>query len=180
MKKLIVLTICILVASTLFIYQSIAEEKKVVKGKDAPTGDIQKVGVKEHKAVKDMTAVEIIAEIKDELDSDDEILNLMPNIKSRKDANGKGSYVYVEGAKECALEALDKPRLEKLLARIHQTATQIRTGRINKQLETIQQVQNIQRSAVQSQLKSPPAPPRPPAQSQQYRVPQVPPAPPKR
>ena len=137
------------------------------------------------KTIKDMTTDEIIASIKNSLENEDEILNFIPNIKLKTDAEGRRSYLYLEGAKELKLEELGREKLEKLLISINQAATQIRAENINRQLESIRQAQNMQRmNAMQNLPRSvvnvPVPPPRPPMVPPQYRVPQPPPAPSKK
>jgi len=133
----------------------------------------------------EMTKAEIIETIQDVLDSEDEALDFIPDIKKRKDKDGKEFYVYLSESKEMKLEDLDREKLDKILTRVNQTAVRIRTERIQRQLESIQQAQNIQRmqniqnmqniQRVQTNVQRVPLPP-----PQPPKAPQLPPAPPKK
>ncbi len=114
------------------------------------------------------TKEDIAKQIKDELDSEDELLNFIPEIKKVKDEDGKESYIY----KGLKLEDLDMETLEGLLIRVNNQALVIRTDRINRQLETIRQTQNVQRTMmVPRQVPTPP----PTALTQPPQVPSTPP-----
>jgi len=121
--------------------------------------------------VKDMTKDEIIKEIADELDNEDEILQVMPQLKKENDAAGKGYYTF-NGRR---LEDLDNGTLEKLSNNVQTQATMIRANRINEQLETMRNI----RRATQA-VRPMRTPPRvitvaPPALGAAHRTPARPP-----
>ncbi|MBN1527083.1 MAG: hypothetical protein JW919_05845 [Candidatus Omnitrophica bacterium] len=112
--------------------------------------------------VTQMTKGELIEDIMETLDSEDEVLDYVPELKKTRDPSGKEFYTYGSAP----LEDLEKGLLEKIWARVHQTATKIRTERIQDQLETIRQIENLRRATT--------PPPQPPPQP-----PRVPPSPPR-
>lgn len=123
------------------------------------------------RAVKDMTKDEILKDIADELDNEDEILHVMPQLKKENDAAGDGHYTFSGRL----LEDLDKETLEKLSNNVQTQATVIRTNRINEQLETMR---NVQRAA--QAVRPIQTPPRvitaaPPALGAAYHTPARPP-----
>jgi len=122
------------------------------------------------KPITEMTKQETIEAIQDALDSEEEVLDFIPEIKKRKDEAGKDNYFYLSGSKEVSLADLEKEVLDKMLVRVNQTATQIRTNHIQSQLAAIQQahniqnIQNIQRvqTSVPRPAATPQTPPKPP------------------
>lgn len=114
------------------------------------------------KRLTDMTKDELVADILETLDSEEEVLDYVPEIKKARDATGKDTFTY-NGAR---FDELEKGLLEKIWTRVHQTATRIRTERIQDQLETIRQIENLRRATT--------PPPQPPPQP-----PRVPPTPPR-
>ncbi len=134
------------------------------------------------KAAKEMSREEILEKLKHALDSEKAVLNYIPELKELKDEGGKEYYTF-SGVK---LEDLDKEKLRKLRIRVNQIRTQIRTERLNKQLESIQQAQRAaviaQQASRISTVSAHPqqAPPTPPTAQQIPKAPPPPPTPPRR
>lgn len=91
------------------------------------------------KARKDMTTEELIADIKDSVEGEEEILNFIPSLKRSKGADGKNVYMF----NEVKIEDLKREDLEKLSINVGQVSTRLHTERIQNQLETIRQVQAL-------------------------------------
>ena len=120
--------------------------------------------------IKNMTKEELIKEINSEIQNEDEILDYIPSLKKMKDESGKEYLAYNEGGRIFKLDELDRVKLESLLTRIYNQATILQAERINTQLATIREIQNINRQAATVPRPVPSAPRTPP---------QPPPAPPK-
>ena len=145
---------------------------EAVKAPPAPdiaavAGEKAAQAVEKKKIILDMTKGELIEDIIETLDSEEEVFDYVPEIKKAQDPAGKDLYTY-SGAR---LEELEKDLLEKIWTRVHQTATRIRTERIQDQLETIRQIENLRRATPPPQ--PPPQPPRIPPSP-----PRIPPQPP--
>jgi len=138
----------------------------------------------EAKARKDrsaMTKEELLADIRDNLDSEDEILNYVPSLKKSQDAEGKNIYLF-HGV---LLKDVSRDGLEKLSVTVAQISTKIRTDRIVNQLESIRQAQSVSRMQNimrPPRIVTPPAqPPQTPrAPSPTANIPSAPPSPPRR
>lgn len=120
-------------------------------------------------AYKDMSKTEIIQEIKDEVDSEEDILEQIPKLKRQKDKDGKDVYSYLIEGKQINLENADEKILRTLITQMAEKAGQIRFNAIKEQQE---QLRTIRSAGAVS--RPPQAPSRPPP------VPQRPPAPPRR
>src|SRR3989338_11265034 len=83
--------------------------------------------VKQAKPKKELTKEELLVEMREILDSEEEVLDYIPELKKKKDESGKEFYTYNVSGQEVRLEEMDKDSLENLLTRAHQTATKIRT-----------------------------------------------------
>lgn len=137
-------------------------------GREAPK-DAKTIGY--DGAYKDMSKTEIIQEIKDEVDSEEEILEQMPKLKRQKDKDEKDVYSYLIDGKQINLEDVDEKILRTLITQVGEKTGQIRS---NAALEQQEQSQlRIIRSA-EAVPRPPQAPSRPPP------IPQRPPAPPRR
>jgi len=138
----------------------------------------------EAKARKDraaMTKEELLADIKDNLDSEEEILNYVPSLKKSQGTGAINIYL-LDGV---PLEQVEKEDLEKISVTVAQISTKIRTDRIVNQLESIRQAQNLSRMqniTRPPQIVTPPVRPSPPprAPSTTSSIPPAPPAPPRR
>jgi hypothetical protein len=104
---------------------------------------------------KEMTKGEILAEIKDKLGSDEEAVGMIPELKAQKGVGGNTYYTF-KGVK---LDDMPKKDLAELLKRVDQVIVKIQTDRIQQQMESIRQSQNIPR--VIAPLPSVTQPPRP-------------------
>ncbi len=123
---------------------------------------------------EEMTRDEMFADLKESIEEDDEIFDMVPELKAEKDKDGKFYYTF----KGIRLEKLSKEDLDKLLARVNQVLVKLRTDRIQNQLETVKRVQNIQRMSASPQVQQPP---RTPSQGPSApRTPSAPPASPSR
>jgi len=129
---------------------------------------------------KAYTREEMIADIKEILDDEEEILNLIPGLKKTTTEKGESFYTY-EGLKP---EELDKEKLGKIFYRVRQEATRIRTNRLNEQLENIRRNQRLTAPAGGGVSRVPALPTQPPRILQpppaQPQIPKPPPAPPRR
>jgi len=126
----------------------------------------------------EMTKEELLIDIKDNVDSEEGILDLVPSLKKGKDASGKDIYLF----NGLPLENAGKEDLEKLAVSIGQIAAKMRADRIQGQLDTIRQAQAInQLQRIQTVVPRPPAPPpaiqRPPAPPVVQQPPRPPSAP---
>lgn len=127
-----------------------------------------------------MTEKEMLEEIAEALDSEDAIIDSVPGLKKEQAEGGKSFYTF-EGIK---IEALGKDKMAELMNKVRQQKVRIHTENINRQLETvrrIQQIDNLSRAAVPQAVVMPPAAPRmppvPPSASRPPQVPRVPSAP---
>jgi len=77
------------------------------------------------------TKEEILAGIRSDLEAEEGILDTIPSLKADKDKAGNISYTY-GGVK---LEDMSRKDLEKLFARVAQSAVKIRTENIQRQLD---------------------------------------------
>jgi len=137
-----------------------------------------------------MTKEELIKDIREDLESEDEILGYIPQLKMTKGPDGKAVITFEKQGQMVKLEDLDKETLIKIWGNINQMATKINVDRINQQLETIRQTQALQRVTRPPQAvvpapqppryQAPPPAPQPPPTAQASRVPQPPPQPPRR
>ncbi|MBP7055925.1 MAG: hypothetical protein KBB52_03645 [Candidatus Omnitrophica bacterium] len=143
--------------------------------------------------VDKMTKEELLKDITEELMGEAEIFDYIPQLKPEKDAAGNKVITYEAKGRRVKLEELDRDTLAKLYTMVNQVSTKINVDRINQQLETIRQTQNIQRiTQPPTVVTAPPRPPQvqtlpsPPPQAppttppQVPRVPQPPPQPPRR
>lgn len=119
-------------------------------------------------APKDMTREEMISELKEELKFNEELFDLFPDIKSKKDGDGNIYFTL----KEIKIEDMPKEDIDNLLIKVRQALTKIKTDRIERQLEIVRRVERLNRAA--SPLQSPRAPAAPPSSPS---VPSAPPSP---
>ncbi len=91
----------------------------------------------------EMTKEEMLSEIKDDLETLDEILDGMPALKAEKGKDGKIFYTY-NGVK---LDEMGKEELGGLFTKVSQSATRFRTERIERQLETGRRTQRLTEKA---------------------------------
>lgn len=129
-RELLVAVMLILLSPAL----SIAEDVK------APAAPVKEV-VKE---IKKLTRSEILADLKDDLASEDEIFNYVRGLGKAKGPDGKETFTFKKGDKDLPIDELDEDTLRKLSASVNQIVTKLRTDRIQDQLETIRQAQKIQ------------------------------------
>lgn len=131
MKKILPVFLCLLFAACL-IQSSASEEVKAA-------GEVKKEVAKEEApkaSIKEWTKEEMLKDINQTLQSEREVLNYIPELKMSKE----GAFTY-QGV---PLESLDKEKLEKVFARVRQQALLIRTNRMNRQMESIRQIQRTQ------------------------------------
>ena len=83
------------------------------------------------KSLKKMTPAEIAGRIKETVDTFEEILKYIPELKKEKDDKGAVSYTY-QGIK---IESLDRDKLEKLYGRVRNEAVRMQTDRLNRQMD---------------------------------------------
>ena len=159
--------------------QAVSEEEpkaaaSVQKAAPAPKAEAPKAeGLKAPVEKKEMTRDEMLADLKESLSEDDEIFDVVPELKAVKEKDGKVYYTF----KGMKLEELSKEDLDKLLVRVHQTVVRMRTDRIQRQLETVRRTQNLQ--GLSATPQAPPKVQQPPrAPSQPASPPRLPAAPP--
>jgi len=121
---------------------------------------------------KAYTKEEMVADVKETLDDEEELLNFIPGLKKATTEKGESLYTY-EGMK---LEELDQEKLRKIFTRVRQEATRIRTDRLNRQLETIRRTQQLTAVAAGGAPRVPVAPPAPPRILSTPNVPSAPPS----
>lgn len=119
--------------------------------------------------VDKMTKAELLKEITETLDSEDEILDYLPQLKKETSADGKNVYKFSADNKSVPIQDLDEGTLKKILGSVHQTSTRINTDRITRQLEVIRQTQRV----VSAPTPPRPAPVTPPAAPPRVVVPQI-------
>jgi hypothetical protein len=159
-----------------------AEENTAVE-KDEPAA-AKKNGVtadKKSRPAKEPTREELAESLKGMLENNGEIVNLIPELKARKDADGNVSYVY----RGTSLEKLDDKTFRKLYQKTQSEAARIRTERLNRQLESIRQAQAAANAAHQASrtprvVTPPPQPPRVPQPPPPTQIPKQPPQPPRK
>ena len=141
---------------------------------------------------KEFTRDELLTMIRDDIDSEDEILVYIPGLKKKKGVQGETIITYAIEGQDTQLENLKEEDLRKLFSAVQNCVARLRNERIQRQLESIQQVQNMQRTqqAVQNMqniqrmqniqnIRTPPVtPPRAPATPP--RPPAPPPSPPRK
>ncbi|MFA6141822.1 MAG: hypothetical protein WC738_00810 [Candidatus Omnitrophota bacterium] len=116
------------------------------------------------------TREEMIADVKEILDDEEEILNFVPGLKKSVAEKDKSLYTY-EGLK---LEDLDKEKLKKMFTRVRQEAARLRANRLNEQIENIRRNQQLTATAGGGAPKVPVTPPSPPRIYSAPSVPRVP------
>lgn len=115
------------------------------------------------KAYKDMSKAEMIQEIKDEVDSEEDILEYIPELKRQKDKDGKDIYSYLVEGKQVNLEGVDEETLRAILEQIGAKAKQIGIDTIQEQQDQREQLNAIRRPVSSPSLPTrPPTVPRPP------------------
>ena len=119
---------------------------------------------------KEFTKEEIVTHMKGILDREPNVLNFVQGLE-RANAGGESFYTY-QGVK---LEELDKEKLNKLFSRIKNEAVRIRTERLSRQLESINQANIIAQQAARN-AQVPVPPPQPPKIIQPPNIPKTPPA----
>lgn len=120
---------------------------------------------------------QILKDIKDTLDSEQEVVSVIPNLKSVKDDAGIVAYTY-QGVK---LEDLELDALKKLSERIVGESNKNRDQRIQEQMEQVRAIRNIQSQISQTQQMQtinsrpvlPVLPARPPETPSVVRAPQA-------
>ncbi|MCX5666546.1 MAG: hypothetical protein NT036_05895 [Candidatus Omnitrophica bacterium] len=118
---------------------------------------------------KELTKEEKLAEFKEDLAVNEEVFDMVPGLKAEKDPDGKALYTF-NGMK---LEDLSKEDLDGIFSKAGQVMVRLRTERIQRQLDTVNRAQALQRPAAAPQL------PRIPAQAQSTRIPSAPPSAPR-
>ena len=136
--------------------------------------------------VINMTKEEMVADIVDALESEEDIVDVVKGLKMEKTKSGKIVYTF-EGVN---IENLDKDKLESLLNKVRQQKVRLHTENINRQLDTVRRIQDLNNPTgvtVPRVVTGPAMPPRipsaPPSGSvapQAPRAPSAPPAPPRR
>jgi hypothetical protein len=114
-----------------------------------------------------MSKIEMIRDIKDEVDSEEEILDQIPELKKEKDKDGKDIYTYLVDGKQVNLEDVDEKILQALLEQVGKKAGQIRASARQEQEEQLRTIRSFH----------PPQPPRLPEQPP--RLPERPPSAPR-
>lgn len=111
--------------------------------------------------LKEMTVEEILQHIKDTLEHQEEVLNVVPELKRIRDTEGRVSYEF-KGVK---IEKLDRDTLMSISNRVTSESTKMHMERLQKQLETIRHAQHASQQAVRTGTppsmppRIPPAPP---------------------
>ncbi|MDP3790641.1 MAG: hypothetical protein Q8R38_01170 [Candidatus Omnitrophota bacterium] len=209
MRKMLFFAAAMIIVSVLFLDMAKCEEKK--QSGQAPErmsvldrikksyndfrnrGQVKKASVpvpapiaKKEEKKKPATKEELLQDIKDDLKTQEEILEAMPSLKAEKDSEGKVFYAF-NGVK---IDDMSKEELEQLFSKVGQLAVKFRTERIQRQLDTVRQANQggpgrvpVAAPSAPQSLRAPtlPAPPRasapPPAPP---RASAPPPAPPSR
>ena len=151
------------------------QKKEAVEVKKEAPAKAVKMPEPPKKVRKDMTKGELAADIADNLEEDDSILNLVPGLEKKSDPEGREYYTY-QGVK---LEDLDIDTLDNIFGRVRNESLRLRTDRLNRQIDTVRRASAI-RTAV-PQVSRPPVPPRintPPQAPRSVQPPPRPPAPP--
>lgn len=134
------------------------------------------------KARSKMTREELLADIKYDVESEEDILDYIPSLKKSKDADGNDVLTF-NGVK---IGDLNRADLEKLSVTVGQVSTRVRTDKIQRQMETIRQTQALAGGARSptgmprgaAPIASPPSlPPAPPVTTRPPQPPQTPQAP---
>ena len=125
-----------------------------------------------------MPKEKILADIKNNLKTQEGILDTLPGLKAQKDKDGKIFYTY-NGVK---LEDLSKTDLEKLSGSVSQLAVKLRTEKIQRQLKIATEAGKAGAGAAgktpagSTVPKVPPQPPRIPTPTPGPKAPPMPPA----
>ncbi|MDO8525584.1 MAG: hypothetical protein Q7S07_03760 [Candidatus Omnitrophota bacterium] len=121
---------------------------------------------------KELTKREMVDRINSNLDSFPEILNFVPGLKKETGPAGKITYTY-HGKNIGALEA---EQLSGIYSRVNNESVRLRTDRINRQLDNIRRIDEINRQNRQL-IRTPKIPTPPPRLP---KIPRIPPALPRR
>lgn len=126
------------------------------KNKNKKAGVVKASPAPQPKPVKaEMTKEEMIAGIKKNLETANEIISAAPGLKSEKDNEGKVFYTY----NDLKLEDTGKEDLQRLFTRVSQAAVKYRTERIEKQLQSVRQAQQATKTAAGAGKTTGPAAP---------------------
>lgn len=106
---------------------------------------------------KDMSRAEMIQEIKDEVNSEEDILEQIPELKRQKGEDGQDVYSYLVEGKQVNLEDVDEKILRDLIEQVEVKASQLRINAIREQQEQLRVIRNI--NAVQPPPQTPQRPP---------------------
>jgi hypothetical protein len=104
-----------------------------------------------------VTREKMIEEIGEEVALYAELLQLIPELKSRVDKNGKKSYAYFDGKEELGLDTLDEKKLIALFDTVESRSKSLRHDFNMRELEISEEARNLPK-------QPPPLPPRPPEQ----------------
>ena len=152
----------------------------IITGSSSPAVSSDKVETpKKRIAVKDMTREDMVDELKTDLADNEELFDMMPDIKAGKDDKGV-NYFTINGAK---IENLSDEMLKQVFTRVRQAVIKIRTDRIQQQLDMVRQAERAQRAVVLPRTPYIPSVARsgPPSQPQSApKPPSLPPAPPRK
>lgn len=116
-----------------------------------------------------MSKEEIIRDIKDEIDTNEDILEVVPELKRQKDESGNDYFTYNDGIDDMKLEDLDIVVLDGLLDKVVEQANMIQVTNMNEQMEALRAGKNSQPSGSQAIPRNTTAP-----SAQTSRVPEIP------
>jgi len=167
-KRILFITVVII---PLFVL-SAAYGLDTVKDKKSKQPSTQKKSARKVKTkASEMTKNQMLAELKEDLASTDEVFDVVQGLKVVIGTDGRAVYTY----NGVALEKISKEDMAKLFGRVRQALVKIRTDRIQRQLEITKQVERLQSMASPRQ-----SPRTPSAVPSVPKVPSSPPATPER
>jgi|GEM_PF-4203555 hypothetical protein len=150
------------------LYKKYILKEKVSDQKAAPKPDIIPEQTVKTTIVSDyyknMSKAEIIQEIKSEVDSEEELLEQIPELKREKDKDDKDVYLYLAKGKQINLEDADENILRSLAAQVGDKASKIRSNAMIEQQEQLRMIRSINTITQPPQVPvRPPSVPRRPA-----------------
>ena len=102
----------------------------------------------------------MIEEIKTIVEDEEEVLEYVPELRRKKDKDGKELYVYADGKLEMKLEGLDENRLRELFKKVADSASKIKTVFLKQEIDTAIEAQKRPPRPPRLPVRPPPQPPR--------------------
>jgi hypothetical protein len=166
---------------------AVSTEKKPVEPAERPAAEpaepeqkqpplvIDKPVAEEGKKFEDMTEQELVKNITEELDDNPDILDFIPQLEMKKDADGAIFYTYrSESGVAKRIKELKKDTLVKLAKRVGTESSRLNSERIMRELERADSFRTPRPPAVPAQPPRTIESPRIPSTPSTYTPPRIP------